>query len=101
MQPTIATAIGHLYRKRKNRNSTTNDNKPDDEDIAPQSEEKSENVFIAFLSADTKGTVYTDLTRKFPVTSRTGNIYILVLYHYDSNAILFRPMKNRSDAEAV
>ena len=25
----------------------------------------------------------------------------MVLYHYDSNRILFMPMKNRSDAEAV
>ena len=69
LQPTIATAKGHLDRKIKNINSTNNNNKPDDDDIAPHPEEKSENVFIAFLSADTQGTVYTDLTGKFPVTS--------------------------------
>ena len=108
LQPTTATAKGHLDQKRKNINSTNINNKPayDDEtpnnnDVAPHPEEKTENLFIAFLSADTQGTVYTDLTGKFPVTSRTGNKYILLLYHYDSNAIIFRPMKNRSDAEAV
>ena len=105
LQTSVATAKGHLDRKRKNTRSTqTKQTSRDDanqEDIEPTPEVKTEEVFIAFLSADTTGTVYTDLTGKFPVTSRMGNKYILVLYHYDSNAILFRPMKNRSDAEAV
>jgi hypothetical protein len=102
LQPTTATAKGYLDRRiknikstiidrkpayndalnqnRKNIKTTIIDNKPayDDEnqnysDVAPQPEEKTENVFIAFLSADTQGTVYTDLTGRFPVTSRTGN----------------------------
>ena len=104
LQSTVYTAKGHLDRKRKNIKSSTKKNIELDEhneDIAPPPESKTEEVFIAFLSADTTGTVYTDLTGKFPVTSRSGNKYILLLYHYDSNAIIFRPMKNRSDEEAV
>ena len=52
-------------------------------------EEKNEDVFIAFLAADTNVTVYTDLTVKFPVTSIPGHKYVMVLYHYDSNRIIF------------
>ena len=32
----------------------------------------------------------------FPVTSRKGNKYILVVYHYDSNTIYAEPVKTRS-----
>ena len=37
-----------------------------------------------------------DLTGKFPYRSARGNQYILVAYHYDANAILAQPIKNRS-----
>ena len=69
--------------------------------MTPSTEEKNEDVFIAFLEADTNGTVYNALTGKFPVTSISGYKYVMVFYHYDSNGIVFRPMKNRSDIEAM
>lgn len=69
--------------------------------MIPLPETRTDDVFIAYLAADTDGTVYTDFTGKFLVTSSTGYKYIMVLYHYDSNGIFFRPMKNRSDTEAV
>jgi hypothetical protein len=34
------------------------------------------------------GQIYTDQTGRFPVISSKGNTYIIVLYEYDSNAIL-------------
>ena len=55
--------------------------------MMPSPEEKNEDVFIAFLAADTNGTVYTDLTGKFLLTSISGHKYVMVLYHYDSNGI--------------
>ena len=36
-----------------------------------------------------------DLTGQFPYCSSRGNQYILIGYHYDSNAILGLPLKNR------
>ena len=101
LTPTIATAKGHLDRKRKNINSTQKETEEEKLDMTPSTEDKNEDVFIAFLAADTNGTVYTDLTGKFPVTSISGHKYVMVLYHYDSNGIIFRPMKNRSDIEAM
>jgi hypothetical protein len=47
------------------------------------------------------GQIYTDLTGRFPQQSSHGNKYILVLYDYDSNAILAHPIKNRSDTETL
>ena len=39
--------------------------------------------------------VFIDLTGRFPYKSSRGNEYILIAYHYDSNAILGLPLKNR------
>jgi len=44
------------------------------------------------------GKAFSDLTGRFPHRSSWGNEYILVVYHYDSNAILVEPVKNRQAA---
>ena len=43
--------------------------------------------------------IYTDQTGRFPITSRKGNKYILVAYHYDSNTIHEVPLKMRTGLE--
>ena len=45
------------------------------------------------------GQIYTDLPGCFPTKSSRGHSYILVLYDYDSNAILAEPMKSRTALE--
>ena len=45
------------------------------------------------------GTIYTDQTGQFPITSRSGNKYVMVMVPLDNNAILVSPMNNRKDAE--
>ena len=69
--------------------------------MSPEQEMKTNEVFIAYFTTDKNGVVYTDLTGKFPITSLDGHKYILILYHYDSNAILVKPLKNRSDEETL
>jgi hypothetical protein len=52
-----------------------------------------------FLYADCQpasGQIYTDPTGCFLVPSVSGNLYILVVYDYDSNFIHAEPMKNRT-----
>jgi hypothetical protein len=44
---------------------------------------------------------YSNLTGKFPVHSSHGNLYVLVFYLYDSNAILVEPLKNCRDGEQL
>ena len=52
---------------------------------------------FAVLADKVEGTVYSDLTGKFPCQSFAGNQYIFVCYVYTTNAILLRPMKNRTN----
>ena len=56
--------------------------------------------FITLTDAN-KGTMYTDLTRQFPVMSFKGNQYIFVAYLYDHNTIIIRPMKSHKDEDMV
>ena len=44
-----------------------------------------------------EGTVYSNLTGKFPVQSFEGHLYLFVCYVYSKNAIIMRPMKDRTD----
>jgi hypothetical protein len=46
-----------------------------------------------------QGKLYMDLTGKFPVRSRKGNSYVMVLYVYDCNYVKVIPMKYRSASE--
>ena len=45
------------------------------------------------------GTIYTDLTGAFPVTSARGNKLLYIAYSYDANGILWEPMKSKTDSE--
>jgi hypothetical protein len=42
------------------------------------------------------GMISTDQTGRFPIKSLKGKLYIMVLYNYDSNAILATTMKSRT-----
>ena len=48
-----------------------------------------------------QGLVCSDLPGRFPFTSAKGNNYIFVLYDYDSNAIIGKPIKSRHQTELV
>ena len=41
--------------------------------------------------------LYTDVCGRFPIRSRSGNEYIMIAYHCDSNTILQAPFVNRKD----
>ena len=59
-------------------------------------------IYAAILDVPTAtGQVYSDLTGHFPVQSSKGNKYLLIVYDYNSNAILAKPMKNRTDAKML
>jgi hypothetical protein len=45
--------------------------------------------------------IYTDQTERFPVVSSKGNKYIMILYDYDSNAILAQPIKDITAPELL
>jgi hypothetical protein len=60
---------------------------PDDELIA--------NMFCFGAFANKiNGVVYNDLTGNFPFMSIDGSVCFFVLYHYETNAILVKPIAN-------
>jgi hypothetical protein len=86
LSKSTSTAKGHLNQQRQNARTTkikdaeTIDTEPD-----PEHGLKMQYVYAATIDA---GQIYTDQTGRFPVVSSEGNKYIMVLYDYDSNAIL-------------
>jgi hypothetical protein len=57
---------------------------------------KTQFVYAATIDA---GQIYTDQTGSFTVVSSKGKKYIMILYYYDSNAILAQPIKDRTAPE--
>ena len=45
--------------------------------------------------------LYTDDTGRFPVRARSGNQYIMIAYHVDSNSILHVPFKTKADKHRI
>ena len=88
LPPSDATVKCHLdqQRQRKRKHPST------DEQPIPSSGTRSHTIYAAILdpSAST-GHTYSDLTGRFPVQSNHGTNYILVVYEYDSSAIIVQP----------
>ena len=108
LQPSIATAKGHLNQEQKNLQSTKNvknsSNKSDLEDFFPTSNVPNikTNDAIYYLAAPEElNKAYSNLTGCFPLQSSRGNNYILVAYHPNANAILLEPLRNRTATEIV
>jgi hypothetical protein len=104
--PTLATTKGHLHQERQNLQSTKDQSQVSstdmDNDFFPTSDtpnRKTNDVVYSITQFEPKDRAYMDLTGRFPYQSSRGNTYILVGYHYDANAILAIPIKNRTAGE--
>ena len=100
----LNTAKGHLKATRKNQRSTKVSPVTPPLMTTPSSPSQEPAVrtnFVYTKVVEVTGKIFTDQTGRFPVTSSKGNQYIMVLYDFDSNAILAEPMKNRSEREMV
>eukprot|EP00957_Ditylum_brightwellii_P112890 8607391-Ditylum_brightwellii.AAC.3 len=73
---------------RKNVQSTKITDEDLQNNLNPIQEAHTQGFFVALGVADAQGTLYTNITGKFPVTSTRGGKYVLIGYDYDSNAIL-------------
>ena len=96
LTPSDATVKGHLDQQRQCKRKHPS---PEEQPI-PSSGTHSHTIYAAILDplAPT-GRTYSDLTGRFPVQSNRGANYILVVHDYDSNAILVRPLCNRTATE--
>ena len=97
-----ATSKGHMDRSRQGLHSTAAvTESPDDwEDAIPAYSVGSPiNISYKVMSASEFGRTHGDLTGRFPITSRTGNAYMMVLLHEELNYIHVVPLKNRAKQE--
>ena len=99
---TINTAKGHLDQERKNLQSTKipyEETETDSDKYPPSTlSSKTYECIACIESFKAKEKSYMDLTGRFPEKSARGNQYLLVVYDYDSNAILVEPIVNRQKA---
>ena len=92
---TTATAKGHMRQQPQHYRSTKilhNDIRSID--MTATSKARTNVIYIKQVSLT--GLLCTDQTGAFPVTSNKGNRYMMVAHHFDTNAILVRPLPSRS-----
>jgi hypothetical protein len=99
LSKSTATAKGHLNQQRQNARTTKiRDAQLLDSTTDQDHGIKTQLVYAATIDA---GQIYTDQTGIFTVVSSKGNKYIMILYDYDSNAILAKPIKDRTSPELL
>ena len=96
------TLLGHLYQQPKNTQSTQPKiaRSPQNQQsilaqTAPDDNNKLLRTHNIFASCEPiSGKIFSELLGRFPITSTQGMNYVLVVYDYNSNAIICEPMKN-------
>jgi hypothetical protein len=99
LSKSTSTAKGRLNQQRQNARTT----KIKDAQLLDSENDQDHGIKTQFVYAATidAGQIYTDQTGRFPVVSSKGNKYIMILYDYDSNAILTQPIKDRTASELL
>jgi hypothetical protein len=99
LSKSTSTIKGHLNQQRQHAISTkVKDPKVIMEDPDLDQGIKTQYVYAATIDA---GQIYTDQTGRFPVVSSKCNKCIMILYDYDSNAIMAQPIKDRTSPELL
>jgi hypothetical protein len=97
----LATSKGHLRMQQKNIQSTkitTDLPLATLHDFSPSHEPQNNRtyvIFTAILPATELEKLYSDQTGKFPVQSSCGYNCVMLLYDYNSNVILSKPLKTK------
>ena len=97
-----ATAFGHLDQTRQGMRSTKPQSQLDEEDLSTQANDTTKegknrkNVYITFQPT---GRNFMDETGKFPQQSKSGALYVLIMYCYDTNYIHMEPVNSRSGSD--
>jgi hypothetical protein len=115
LPPSTATVKGHMARPQQGIRSSTRPKRKrtvielvgnlqeEKEDMSPKEEPNAAcDLFVgATIGDQNDNTLYSDLTRKFPIKAFSGNQVVFVAYAYGPNAILARGMRSRSDTEMI
>jgi len=103
----LATALGHLDRTRQGQRSTQIDTEETTDDQFPKTPTitHTNRILTRILKNPTPASPtarqFTDLTGRFPVRSRAGNEYCLVMINEDTNYIHIEPMSSRGAQEYI
>jgi hypothetical protein len=99
LSKSTSTTKGHFNQQRQNSRTT----KIKDAQLLNSDTNQDHGIKTQYVYAATidSGQIYSDQTGIFPIVSSKGNKYIMVLYDYDSNAILAKPIKDRTEPELL
>jgi hypothetical protein len=99
LSKSTSTTKGHLNQQRQNSRTT----KIKDTKVIITEPDLDHGIKTQFVYAATidAGQIYTNQTGRFPVVASKGNRNIMILYYYDSNAILTQPIKDRTAPELL
>jgi hypothetical protein len=99
LSKSTSTTKVHLNQQRQNAR-TTKIKEPKAIVTEPDLDQGIKTQFVYAATIDA-GQIYSDQTGRFPVVSSKGNKYIMILYDYDSNAILAQTIKYRTAPELL
>jgi len=94
------TILGHLVQTRQGLRSTKPKPPQPQSEAVPHAEAPTKSSEIHF-KIEHISKLYTDDTGRFPVRARSGNQYIMIAYHCDTNAILACPFASRKDSHRL
>ena len=99
-----STAKGHMRTAHVNQRSTKPKAAPSTplmttNTLPPGDNVQQQECYIRTIDVSCK--VYTDQTGRFPHASSRGSKYVMVLYNFNSNAILVEPLKNKTEREQL
>ena len=91
--------MGHLDQEKQGLQSTKRFISPSPDEQTPAPHEKTQDCIMMLTTYQDLKKGYMDLCGRFPHRSTRGNEYILLLYDYDSNAILVEALSSRQAGE--
>ena len=94
-----ATVKGHQRQQYQGTRSTKQTATIHHDDVPPLATSAAPTHEVYTTVHEATGQIYTDQTGRFPAISSRGYKYIMILYHYDTNAILTHPLKSRHGDE--
>jgi hypothetical protein len=99
LSKSTSTTKGHLKQHMQNERTT----KIKDTQVIITESDLDHGIKTQFIYAAKIDAVqiYTDQTGRFPVVSRKSDKYIMILYDYDSSAILAQPIKDKTAPELL
>ena len=90
--------MGHLVQKRQVVRSTKPNIQPTSSPKEPMPQVQSNELFLQVMSIIK---LYTNDTGRFPIHASSGNQYIMIAYHCDTNLILAVTFKTRKDTHRL